>query len=95
MGLASDSVLIGLDGVGGVKDGGSMVFWIAVYRVEERDKRGVVGVDGGDDGEVVLEFVEMVGRSGGNGDGVVERVEERGVIWAKGHFADDVGEVES
>lgn len=37
---------------------------------------GVDGVDGRDDGEEVLEFMEVVG---GRGDGAVERVEEGGV----------------
>jgi hypothetical protein len=31
---------------------------------------------------------------GRNCDGVVERVGEGGIVWAEGHFANDVGEVE-
>ena len=52
---------------------------------------GVGGVDGGDDGEVVLEFVEVIG---GGGDGVVERVGQGGVEGAEGKLVDVVGEVE-
>lgn len=55
-----------------------------------RGGRGT-GVDGGDDGEVVLEFVEVVVRGGG---GAVERVEEGRVEGTEGEFVDDVGEVE-
>ncbi len=49
------------------------------------------GVDGGDDGEVVLELVEVLGRCG---DGVVEGVGEGGVEGAEGELVDCVGEVE-
>lgn len=49
------------------------------------------GVDGGYDGEEVLEFVKGVG---GGGDGAVEWVDQRGVERAEGEFGDDVGEVE-
>jgi hypothetical protein len=48
---------------------------------------GIDAVDGGDDGEEVLEFVEMVGCSG---DGAVEGVEEGGVESAKRELGDDV-----
>lgn len=71
-----------------------MAVGIAVYGFEEGDERGVVGVNGGDDGEVVLEFVEVVVGGGCYGDGVVEGVDEGGVVGAKGELADDVGEVE-
>lgn len=55
--------------------------------------RGVhgAGVDGGDDGEVVLEAVEVVW---GGSERVVEGVEEGGVERAEGEFGDEVGEVE-
>lgn len=43
------------------------------------------GVDGRDDGEVVLEAVKVFG---GCGEGMVERVEEGGVEGAKGEFGD-------
>lgn len=52
----------------------------------------VLGVDCWNDGEEVLEFVEVVG---GCGDGAVEGVEETGVEGAEGEFGDYVGEVES
>jgi hypothetical protein len=50
----------------------------------------VSGVDGRDDGEVVLEFEEMVD---GCGQGSVERVEERWVEGTEGKFVDDVREL--
>lgn len=46
---------------------------------------GVDGVDGGHDGEEVLEFMEVVWRAG---DGAVERVEEGRVEGAKGELGD-------
>lgn len=52
---------------------------------------GVGGVDGGDDGEVVLEFVEV---AVGGGEGVVEGVGEGGVEGAEGELVDVVAEVE-
>ena len=52
---------------------------------------GVGGVDCGDDGEVVLVFVEAVV---GGGEGVVERVAQRRVEGPEGEFVDVVGEVE-
>lgn len=67
---------------------------VAVYGFEEGEERGGVGVDGGHDGEVVLEFVEVVGGGGGEGDGGVEGVGEGGEVRAEGEFADEVGEVE-
>jgi hypothetical protein len=73
------------DGFGGVR------VWGAVYGFEEGEEGGVVGVDGGHDGEVVLEFVEVVW---GCGDGVVERVLQVGVVGAEAEFVDVVGEVE-
>lgn len=73
---------------------GGVVLGVAVYGVEKWDKGRVIGVDGGYDGKVVLELVEMVGFSGRHGDGVVERIGKRGIVRAKGHFANDVGEVE-
>lgn len=55
------------------------------------DGAGAHAVDGRDDGEVVLEFVEV---GGGKVDGAVERVDEGGVEVAEGEFGDDVREVE-
>lgn len=49
------------------------------------------GEDGGDNGEVILEFVE-IGRCGRGG--FIERVEKRGIVWAEGEFGDDMGKVE-
>lgn len=51
----------------------------------------VGGVDGGDDREVVLEFVEVLLR---RGEGVVERVGEGGIEGAERELVDLVGEVE-
>lgn len=52
---------------------------------------GSDAVPGWNDGNVVLELVEVVV---GNVDGAVERVDEGGVVWAKGQLGDDVGKVE-
>ena len=49
------------------------------------------GVNSGNNGEVVLEAVE-VDICGGNG--VVEGVEERGVEGTEGELGDEVGEIE-
>lgn len=46
------------------------------------------------DGEVVLEFMEVGFGSGGQGEGVVEGVEEGGVVRAEGELGQGVGEVE-
>ena len=46
---------------------------------------GGAGVDGRDDGEIVLEPIEVFG---GCGEGVVEGVEEGGVEGAEGEFRD-------
>jgi hypothetical protein len=91
MALTRSGILVRLDGVLGVEDGLGGVFGVAVYRVEERQQRGVVGVDGRHDGEVVLEFVEVLVRGG---DGVVERVGERRVVGAEGELVYLVREVE-
>jgi hypothetical protein len=48
-------------------------------------------VDGGHDGEKVLEFVEVVRNCG---DSSIEGVEERGVEGSEREFRDDVWEVE-
>lgn len=56
-----------------------------------RGGTGRAGVDGGDEGEVVLEFLEV---GGGYGVGAIERVEEGRVEGAEGEFVDYVGEVE-
>jgi hypothetical protein len=89
--LRCDSVLVRLDGVFAVPDRFRRVVLVAVDGFEEGEERGVVGVDGGDDGDVVLEFVEVVFCCG---DSVVERVLEGGVVWAEGELGDTVGEVE-
>ena len=93
MALRGDGVLVCLDGVRGGEDGfrGVGAFLVVVYVLEEGEERGVVGVDGRDDGEVVLVFVEVVW---GAGDGVVEGIFERGVVGAEGELGDLVGEVE-
>ena len=89
--LTRSGILVRLDGVLGVEDGLGGVFGVAVYRVEERQQRGVVGVDGRHDGEVVLEFVEVLVRGG---DGVVERVGQRRVVGTEGELVYLVREVE-
>ena len=90
--LRGDGVLVGFHGVRGVPDALCGVVGVAVYGFEEGEEGGVVGVDGGDDGEVVLELVEVVF---GGGDGVVEGVDEGGVVGAEGELLDVVREVEA
>ena len=67
------------------------MIWVSIHRVKEGQKRGVICIDGRHDRQVVLELVKVVG---GCGDGVVERVEEGGVVRAEGELVDLVGEVE-
>ena len=84
MRLGGDGVLVGEDGAGGGEG--------RVRGAVERDAvREGARVDGGHDGEVVLEFVEV--RVGG-GEGVVEGVEKGGVEGTEGELVDNVGEVE-
>lgn len=90
--LRGHGVLVGLDGVGGVEYVLGGVVGVAVYGFEEGQEGSVVGVDGGHDGEVVLEFVEVVF---GRGDGIVEGVDEGGVVGTEGHFLDVVREIEA
>lgn len=52
---------------------------------------GPAGVDGRDEGEVVLVFLEVGGCAG---ESAVEGVEEGGVEGAEGEFVDYVGEIE-
>ena len=59
-----------------MEDGGGGVVFVAVHGVEEGNEGRVVSIDGGHNGEVVLEFEEVVGFGGSYGDGVVERVGE-------------------
>lgn len=92
MRLRGRSVLVCFHGVGRVPYALRGVIRVAVDGFEEGEEGGVVGVDGGDDGEVVLEFVEVVF---GGGDGVVEGVDEGGVVGAEGELLDVVGEVEA
>lgn len=89
--LGGRGVLVRFDGVGRVEDVFGGVVGVAVHGFEEGQEGGVVGVDCGDDGEVVLEFIEVVF---GCGDGVVEGVDEGGVVGAEGELLDVVGEVE-
>lgn len=94
MRLRCYGVLVCFDGVRAEDGAGGVVVGVAGDGFEEGEERGVVGVDGGDDGEVVLELVEVVFAGGRGGDGVIEGILEGGVVWAEGHFADDVGEIE-
>lgn len=52
---------------------------------------GRIGVNGGDDGEEVLVFVEVVG---GCHVGSVEGLDDGGEVGAEGELVDVVGEVE-
>ncbi len=61
---------------------------------EDRNHRGVVGVDSRDNRNVVLELIELVGGCWCYGDSIVERIDKGGVVRAEGHFADNVREVE-
>ena len=90
--LRRDGVLVRLDGVRRVPDALCGVVRVAVHGLEEGQQRGVVGVDGGHDGEVVLELVEVIF---GGGNGIVEGVDEGGVVRAEGELLDVVGEVEA
>lgn len=90
MGLGGNSVLVGLDGVRGVED---IRGWMVLCRrdgLEERDHRGIVSVDGRDNGNVVLKLVEFIVGCRCYGDSRIERINEGGIVRAKGHFADDV-----
>jgi hypothetical protein len=49
------------------------------------------GEDGRHDGEVVLEFIEVLIDRGGR---FIERVEEALIVGAEGELSDDVGKVE-
>lgn len=74
--------------------GQALVDFLALLRngvLVGEDGAGADAVDGGHDGEVVLELVEV---GGGEVDGAVERVDEGRVEVAKREFGDDVGEVE-
>ena len=75
MRLRGHGVLIREDGVAGE----FFAFWGWQFGV------GGAGVDCGDDGEVVLEAVEVGFCCG---EGAVEGVEEGGVEWAEGEFVD-------
>lgn len=79
VGLGGDGVLVRDDGV-----------FVSVEVGRGGGGEGA-GVDGGHDGEVILEFEEV---ERGGVEGAVERVEEGGVEGAEGEFGDDVREVE-
>ena len=83
--LGGDGVLVGEDGAGGGERrvGGA---------VQGNPVGECAGVDGGYDGEVVLELVEV--RVGG-GKGMVERIEEGGVEGPERELIYYVGEVEN
>ena len=91
MRLAGRGVLVRDDGVAGGVVGwkwGVLVFWGGR---QGRRRRGRAGEGCGDDGEVVLVFVEVVR---GGGVGAVEGVEEGRVEGTEGEFVDYVGEIE-
>ena len=95
MALTGHGVLVCLDSVRGVENGGSgMATSLSIHGFEERNEGGVVGVDGRHNGEVVLELVEVVGFGGRHGNSIVQRIGKRRVVRAERHFADDMGEVE-
>ena len=83
--LLRDGVLVRPDRVPVVRER------VDVGRVGGDEARGVGRVHGGHDGEVVLEFHEVLA---GGGEGVVERVFEGGDEGAEGEFVDLVREVE-
>lgn len=62
-----------------------------LWRRRRRELVGLVGVDGGDDGEVVLVFVEMIF---GRRVRAVERLRDGGEEGSEGELVDVVGEVE-
>jgi hypothetical protein len=95
VGLRGDGVLVRLDGVGAEDGARGVVVRVAVYGFQQGKEVGRVSVYGRHNGEVVLEFVEVVLARGGKCNGVVERVGQGGIVRAKRHFADDVREVES
>lgn len=82
--MGGGGVLVGIDGV--LVYGGIGSVRVDVFR------RGCGGVDGRNDGEVVLEFVEMFWSAG---EGMVQRIEEGRVMWAERELGDQVREVES
>lgn len=88
--LRGDGVLVGLDGVLTEHAGGAG----RVCRVEGFQRLERVRVNGGDDGEVILELVEVVVGGWGESNSVVERVVHGGEVRAERHLADDVGKVE-
>lgn len=92
--LRGDGILVGFDSVRGVEDVGGWVILGGDDGLQEGHKRGIIGVDGGNNGKVVLELVKMVVRRRSHSNGRIERVGERGIVGSKRHLADDVGEVE-
>ncbi len=82
--MGGGGVLVGIDGV--LVHGGIGSVRVDMFR------RGCGGVYGRDDGEVVLELVEVF-RSAG--ECMVQRVEEGRVVWTERKLRDQVGEVES
>lgn len=87
VGLRCHGVLVCRDGRGGRvgEDGAGQA------RCQSWKRVLVASEDCRDEREVVLEFVEVFG---GGGDCFVERVEERGIVWAEGEFGNHVREVE-
>lgn len=78
MGLRGGGVLVGEDGAPALGGAYCCGVWEdVVVRVDNASAR----IDGWHDRQVVLEFEEA---GWCDGDGFVEGVKERGVVWAKG-----------
>lgn len=84
MRLGGSSVLVGVDGV--LVHGGIGSVRVDVFR------RGRGGVYGRNDGEVVLKFVEIFSSAT---ECMVQRIEERWVVWTERKLRDQVRKVES
>lgn len=82
--MGGGGVLVGVDGV--FVYGGIGSVRVDVFR------RGCGGVYGRNDGEVVLEFVEVFKSAG---ECMVQRIEERRVVRTERELRDQVSEVES
>jgi hypothetical protein len=91
VGAVADDTVFVAGWVRGQVEGGRLGDCGGVEGAGARGGEAATGEDGGHDGEVVLEFVEVLVGRGGR---FVERVEEALVVGAEGEFGDDVGEVE-
>jgi hypothetical protein len=88
--VADDAVLIA-GWVRGHVEGGRLGDCGRVEGAGASCGQAAAGEDGGHDGEVVLEFIEVLIGRGGR---FIEGVEEALIVGAEGEFSDDMGEVE-